>query len=269
MFAYLPKGGATSQLLFCNRICGVMIATTTTSTKKSKSKLVTVVYLTQPFSTSSSHQSRTVVGTRYNNNNKKEPLFKIPIHVLVFGVILTPVLVYAWYADRYKVKDDVLEEEIRRRYGHDIQPIQQQNRAMQDIFRNAIMNPESGIEDERLRTMLYGGMGRNQKRLHEVDKELLGTKEGQRLAQQTQEKMQQEAILRKQRRKERKQKKAMESTEIVEETKHKESNGIAAIQKQFQTIVDSVDTKQAITVVVVGSAAALAGYLLGGGRRNT
>lgn len=200
-------------------------------------------------------------------SSAREPAFKIQAHVLAFLIILLPVGIYGFWADRHKIDEEDLEEELRGRYGADIATQTRNNQAMKEFFRNTIQNPEAGVEDERLREVLHGGRGRNQKRFHEIDKNLLGTKEGQELAKKTQEELQQEAAMRKERRKQRRKKKKMaaKDEESAEENQQQRENAVMA---KLKAIGENIDTKQVATVAVVGSVAAAAGFFLGGGRRN-
>jgi len=182
---------------------------------------------------------------------------------------MLPVGIYGFWADRHKIDKEDLEEELRGRYGADIATQARNNQAMKDFFRNTIQNPEAGVEDERLREVLHGGWGRNQKRFHEIDKDLYGTKEGQELAKKTQEELQQETAMRKERRKQRRRKKkkmAGEGEKNAEENQQQQREN--AVMAKLKAIGENIDTKQVATVAVVGSVAAAAGFLLGGGRRN-
>ena len=198
-----------------------------------------------------------------------KPKFRIYVHVLAYTLVLVPVFVYAWYADRTAMPKEELEKELRRRYGAEIAEQEQNRAAMQEFFRNTILNPESGVEDERLKQVLYGGMGRNQKRFYEVDKKLHGTPEGQEVARQTQEELQREAEARKARRLERRRKKKeQQQLELQEAAAATEKQQQSVIVAKLKALGEKVDAKQVATVAVVGSVAAAVGFLLGGGRRN-
>ena len=203
-----------------------------------------------------------------------KPLFRIHVHVLAYSLVLLPVCVYAWYADRTAMPQEQLEEELRRKYGPEIAEQERNQEAMQEFFRNTILNPESGVEDERLKQVLYGGMGRNQKRFYEVDPTLQGTPEGHKVARTTNEELQREAEARKERRRERRRKKKEMQAQLALQ---EEASAAAAenpprppnvILTKVKALAEKVDPKQAITVAVVGSVAAAAGFFLGGGRRN-
>jgi len=181
---------------------------------------------------------------------------------------MLPVVIYGIYADRHKLDEEALEEELRTRYPAAIAANARQNEAMKELFRNTIQNPEAGVEDERLQEVLYGGWGRNQKRFHEVDKQLYGTKEGVELAKKTQDELQQEAQTRKERRKRKKKKKgsvAAAAEEVELPTKQQVPNAFAT---KLKGITDQIDTTQVATVAIVGSLAAAAGFFLGGSRRS-
>jgi len=197
--------------------------------------------------------------------SSKKPPFQIDAHVFAFLVLMLPVGVYAVYADKHKPDPEQLEEELRGRYGADIATRTHNNQAMQEFFRNAIQNPEAGVEDQRLQEVLYGGWGRNQKRFHAVDAELYGTKEGVELAKKTQEELQEAAAAKKkERRKRKKKKQMMEDDTPTPEPEQKKENAVIA---KLKGMGEHIDTKQAVTVAVVGSIAAAAGFLLGGRRQ--
>jgi len=184
---------------------------------------------------------------------------------------MLPVVIYGIYADRHKLDEEALEEELRTRYPAAIAANARQNEAMKELFRNTIQNPEAGVEDERLQEVLYGGWGRNQKRFHEVDKQLYGTKEGVELAKKTQDELQQEAQTRKERRKRKKKKKgAVVAAAAAEEVElpTKQQQVPNAFATKLKGITDQIDTTQVATVAIVGSLAAAAGFFLGGSRRS-
>jgi len=194
-------------------------------------------------------------------STKKKPPFQIDAHVFAFLVLMLPVGVYAVYADKHKPDPEQLEEELRGRYGADIATRTHNNQAMQEFFRNTIQNPEAGVEDQRLQEVLHGGWGRNQKRFHAVDAELYGTKEGIELAKKTQEELQ--AAAKKKKRRKRKKKKQMMEEDASEQQPKKEN----AVVAKLKGMGEHINTKQALTVAVVGSVAAAAGFLLGGRRQ--
>lgn len=211
-------------------------------------------------------------GGSSSSSGRGEPRFKIPVHVATFTLLLVPCIGFAWYADRFGPDSEQLEERIRERYGQDVAVAHQKNRAMQEFYQNAIKDAEGGTEDDRLSQVLHGGKG-EKKRLHAIDKELYGTQAGVETKLQMKKQLETAAAEKKERRRKQRQKKkgVIETTSDDNEEKSRRD---APDQPQPRTIAavstsdKGVRTTQLVTLIAVGTLAALTGFFAGGGRRN-
>jgi hypothetical protein len=184
---------------------------------------------------------------------------------------MLPVVGYTLYAGRYGPEDEQLEERIRERYQPDITAAHSRNKAMSDFFQKAIKDPDSGAEDARLEQVLHGGKG-EKKRFHAVDKELYGTVAGIEEKQRTEEALKQAAEDKKKRK--RRNKKGMDESGAGDSPTTPTSN---AEQQPSQIAPTKGPTPsrfalpqgaaQVVTVVAVGTVAAIAGFMIGGQRK--
>jgi hypothetical protein len=184
---------------------------------------------------------------------------------------MLPVVGYTLYAGRYGPEDEQLEERIRERYQPDITAAHSRNKAMSDFFQKAIKDPDSGAEDARLEQVLHGGKG-EKKRFHAVDKELYGTVAGIEEKQRTEEALKQAAEDKKKRK--RRKKKGMDESGAGDSPAASTSNAEQQPSKIAPTNRPTPSrfslpqgTAQVVTVVAVGTVAAIAGFMIGGQRK--
>jgi hypothetical protein len=185
---------------------------------------------------------------------------------------MLPVAGYTLYAGRYGPEEEQLEERIRERYQPDITAAHSRNKAMSDFFQKAIKDPDSGAEDSRLEQVLHGGKG-EKKRFHAVDKELYGTVAGMEEKQRTEAALKQAAEEKKKRK--RRKKKGMDESSATESPETATSNAEQQPSQKASTIGASSPsrfslpqgTTQVVTVVAVGTVAAIVGFVIGGQRK--
>ncbi|GKY90901.1 hypothetical protein MPSEU_000062900 [Mayamaea pseudoterrestris] len=87
--------------------------------------------------------------------SSNQPRFQIPAHVAAFTILLIPTLLFFLYAQRFGPDKDELEQTLRERYGK--QETMEQKRAMQEFFKNTILNPNNASADQALREVLRAG----------------------------------------------------------------------------------------------------------------
>lgn len=205
-------------------------------------------------SKSSTNKASTTIGMGAQAEKEKNA---IPAQLVYFVVLLVPTLAFTGYFFAgQEERDKQLQAVLRERYPdqQDAQSLQRKQ-AMRQFYKNTILNPESGAEDNRLRQVLYGGSG-DMKRQLAVDERLYGTKEGVEEKKRMEEELRQEKLERKKRRKRQKQK-------LKDEPPPPHPPPPPA-----EPWLTPEEKKQVTILAVVGTLAAGVGFLLGGSRRN-
>lgn len=186
---------------------------------------------------------------------------KIPAHVAVFTLLLIPCIAYS--AVFYRGMDDrqeELEAKIRERYGDKVKDVAKKNEAMSEFYQQAIVNAESGAQDDRLMQVLYAGKG-EKKRFHPIDKELYGTSQGL----EERKRVEEELALEKERRRERRQQRKKKRKALAQGQTEAEAK-VESPEKAV-TRTKSFEIPQAAAVISLAALAATVGFFLGGSRR--
>lgn len=187
---------------------------------------------------------------------------KIPAHVAVFSLLLLPCIAYsAVFYRGMDARKEELEESIRERYGDKVREATKKNEAMADFYQQAIVNAETGAQDDRLMQVLYAGKG-EKKRFHPIDRELYGTAQGLEERKRIEEELALEKERRRERRRRRKEKRKAQVQENTEADMKKESNNQAPDGKR------GVEMTQTVAIVSFAALAATIGFFLGGGSRR-
>lgn len=189
-------------------------------------------------------------------------VIQMPAHTILFTVLFIPCAFLAVYVMNYGPGEERVNEEVRARYGNNVQ-VQQRNQALKEFFINA----EQGVEDQRLQQVLYGGKG-EKKRFHAVDKELYGTEQGLVVKQQVTEEIQQTAEEKKRRRKEKRRlkKKPPLAEDVVADHDTKSTTPQSSFSSQLRNMVSSLDPETVKTVAtysLVGTVAIVIGFFVG------
>jgi hypothetical protein len=192
---------------------------------------------------------------------------KIPAHIAVFTLLLLPCLAYtAVFYNGRDARQDELEEKIRARYGDRVQEATTKNQAMADFYQQAILNAESGTQDDRLKQVLYGGKG-EKKRFHAIDKELYGTPQGVEEKKKVEEELAQEKERKRERRRRRKEQR--KAAQAAEGESTDESGTAMNTEKNLPTTSLGLGTQTAAVISMTAVAAAIAaGFFLGGNNRR-
>lgn len=237
-------------------------------------------------------QQRRAFSSRKNSSSSSsDGKIKIPAQMAVFSLLLVPAVGFALYAQTYGPDEAELQARIRERYGQEVAAAHAKNNtaAMSDFFKKAITNADQGAEDERLEQVLHGGKGAK-KRFHAVDKELYGTEAGVEERHRMEEELKLAALEKKKEKRKRRRKKAAadepsdaaavaavaaapdDATMTEADRALKEELEQGYVQKPLGSGLgihrDSTTTQIVVIATVVGTLAALAGFLAGGGARR-
>jgi hypothetical protein len=194
---------------------------------------------------------------------------KIPAHLASFTLLLLPCIAYAAvFYNGMDERNNELEEKIRSRYGDKVQVATTKNQAMADFYQQAILNAESGTQDDRLKQVLYGGKG-EKKRFHAIDKELYGTHQGVEEKKKVEKELALERERRRERRRIRKEKrKAALAAAVAAEG---ESTGESDTEKNARKTTSFgalVNHQSAVVISVAAVGAIAAGFFWGGHSRR-
>jgi hypothetical protein len=108
--------------------------------------------------------------------------------VAAFSVLLTPVVLYFAFYERFG-DEQHLQEELREKYADEVRAAASKNRHMAEFFQRTFRNLD-GSADDKIDGLIKAGRGAK-KRLHAVDETLYGTAEGAAERQRMEEELQQ------------------------------------------------------------------------------
>lgn len=217
---------------------------------------------------SSSPGRTTVTGAAMDGKK----VIEIPAHTLTFTVLFIPCALLAVYMMSYGPSEEHLNEEIRARYGTNLQ-VQKKNEAMREFFINA----EKGIEDQRLQQVLYGGKG-EKKRFHAVDKELYGTEQGvivkQQVIEEIQQSVEEKKLQRKEKRRLKKQQQQLANGDAdgMQDNSDSKATTPQSLTSKLSNALSSVDKETIKTVAtysLIGTAAVMIGFFAGSSSRRS